>query len=267
MKLSMMSYTMSRQPGFDLVRMFKLSQELKLQGVDLTDLYSRKPAELRHMAEDHGIPVVAHTFGADLNQKDAKAQQEAVDKARHSLDAAAELGAPVAMLVTPGKNGEPRDEARKRWIAGLRAVARHAGSCGVVLTVENFPGKFSSFVTAADFLEAQKEVPGLKLTFDSGNAAGGEDPVESFRQCAKHVVHSHFKDWIRSDSGGCEMLNGETWRAELIGKGVVNHAGVISAMREAKYKGFINIEYEGNEIKADEAVRRAAAYLRDLGCE
>jgi sugar phosphate isomerase/epimerase len=137
----------------------------------------------------------------------------------------------------------------------------------VVLTIENFPGCASAFVTAADFHAAKRRVPGLKLTFDSGNAAGGEDPVASFRACAADIVHVHLKDWTVRDTpaeGYVPMLNGKHFRPALIGEGDMPTAAVWQAMREAGYRGFVNIEYEGNQIPAAEAMRRAVDYLRDL---
>ena len=35
-------------------------------------------------------------------------------------------------------------------------------------------------------------------------------------------------------------------------------------MKEYGYKGFINIEYEGDDIKADKATQMAVDYLRAL---
>ena len=133
--------------------------------------------------------------------------------------------------------------------------------------MENFPGKHSAFVTAADFFEAQKEIPQLRLTFDNGNAASGEDPVESFNQCRDFVVHAHFKDWdIRSTPAeGCrQMLDGSYYRPALIGKGNVNTIGCWKAMKQSGYNGYINIEYEENDVSADKAIAKVTAFLRSL---
>jgi sugar phosphate isomerase/epimerase len=113
-----------------------------------------------------------------------------------------------------------------------------------------------------------REVPGLKVTYDNGNAAGGEDPAESFRKCAAHVAHAHFKDWDIRDTladGYRAMLDGRYGKAALIGEGSVNQKACLAAMRAAGYQGCINLEYEGNVYTPAEACRRAAAYLRGLG--
>ena len=268
MKLAMMSYTMTRQEGFNAKEMFKLTCELKLQGMDIVGLHGRPAKEWKKMADDYGIPVIAHTFSADLNTSDPILREKGIDEIKRGLENAAILGAPVIMVVTPGKKGEDRSDARKRWIIGLKKAIEHAKKVGITLTVENFPGAYSPFVIADDFLEAVAEIPELRLTFDSGNTAGGENPADSFRKCNRYVVHAHFKDWIRSEKEhGCLMLNGEYWQGELIGRGIINHSEVINQMQKAGYAGYIDIEYEGNSIPAKDAVRIAADYLRELGCK
>jgi len=267
MKLSMMSYTMARQPEhFDLEEMLKLTRELDLDGIDFVGLHDKTAKELRKMADDHGVPVICHTFSADFDHEDDAARKSAVEGSKQSIDDAVELGAPVVMIPTGGKAGEDRNAARRRWIRGLKELQPFAREAGVVLTVENFPGAESPFVIAADMLEAVREVPEFKITFDNGNAAGGEDPAESFARCAEHVVHAHFKDWtIVGQNEGTRMLDGRWYKPALIGEGIVDHKSCLAAMQAAGYDGHIDIEYEGNDYKPADAVRRAVDYLRELG--
>lgn len=269
MKLSMMSYTWSRQPQhFDLLKMLKQTQELGMAGIDLVGLHDRKAKELRQMVDDHGVPVVCHTFFADLNFPDASGRQAGCDAAKRSIEDAVILGAPVVMIPTPGKAGVDRHVGRRNWIAGLQALQPFAAQAGVVLTVENFPGADSPFVVADDVLEAVRTVPGVKVTYDNGNAASGEEPAESFRRCAVHVAHAHFKDWDIRDTpaeGYRLQLDGRYGKPALIGEGALNQKACLAAMRAAGYAGCINIEYEGNDYTPAEACRRAAAYLRGLG--
>ncbi len=268
MKLSMMSYTMARQPEhFSLESMLALTRDLKMDGIDFVTLHDTPAGELRKMAGDYGIPVVCHTFLAPFTDADPQVRAEALDDAKRGIAAAVELGAAVVMIPTCPVAGQDRDEARSVWIDGLRQLAPIAADAAVALTVENFPGESSSFVIADDFLQALAEVPSLKLTFDNGNAASGEDPAESFTRCGEHVVHAHFKDWtVRDDpaDGYRRMLDGRYYRPALIGEGCVDHPACVAAMRQAGYDGCINIEYEGNEYLPADAVRKAVDYLRGL---
>lgn len=266
MKLSMMSYTMSRQPEFfDLKEMLKLTEALDLDGIDFVTLHGMTAKELKKISDDHGVTVVAHTFATDLNFPDASGRAEGVDTAKRGIEAAVELEAPLVMIPTPAKEGIDRDVSRYNWIEGLKEVQPFAEDAGLILTVENFPFAGSPFVIADDMLDAVHEVPGLRITYDNGNAAGGEDPAESFKQCAEYVVHAHFKDWEEATAEeGKSMLNGEFWKSALIGEGMIDQKSCMEAMMAADYDGCINIEYEGNKYKPDDAIRKAVTYLRDL---
>lgn len=262
MKLCMMSYTMGRQ-GVGVEDIVSCAVELGLEGIDWVTTYDRTAAELKALSDAAGLTVAAHTFMLPTFPDG----DEWRDAARRGLDDAVVLGAPVVMIPTMSKPDLQRDDFRNCWIDALAEIAPWAREAGVILTVENFPGLSSAFVTSTDFALAKQRVPDLKLTFDNGNAAGGEDPVASFRACAEDVVHIHLKDWTVRDTPADDyrpMLDGRYFRPALIGEGDMPTAACWQAFREAGYEGFINIEYEGNEIPAAEAMRRAVAYLRSL---
>ncbi|MBI2437617.1 MAG: sugar phosphate isomerase/epimerase [Lentisphaerae bacterium] len=266
MKLAIMSYTLARAKDFDLNAMCALANELKLDGVDLVTTYGKKPQELRRMLDQHGLKTVCHTFLADLIFPSTAARQAGVDTIKQGIEAAVILGTDRVMIPTPGKKGVPRDLARSYIIRGLQEALVLARQAGLTLTLENFPGATSPFAISSDLLEAVREVPGLKITFDNGNALiGGEDSAASFERCAPHIIHAHFKDWVLGEHGqGMEGLDGRWYQAALIGEGLVNHQACLQAMRRSGYPGYINIEYEGDRYAPADATRRAAGYLRQL---
>lgn len=274
MKLAVMSYTLSRGVSadqFDIPAMCRLAQELGIDGIDMVSTYGRKAADLRKIVNDHGLKTICHTFMADLNVTDASALTAGLDVVRKGIEDAVVLGTDKVMAVTPGKAGIAREKTRRNFVRGLQQALPWAQAAGITLTVENFPGADSPFVIAADFKAALRDLPELKLTFDSGNVfTGGEDPAESFRQCAKQVVHAHFKDWdVVTDGGRMRGLDGRSYQSALIGEGAMAplHARVLDAMREARYSGYIDMEYEGHKYPADEATRRIARFLRSLAGE
>ena len=169
-------------------------------------------------------------------------------------------------MVVPMPMGftEP-EKNRLVWTDLLKRIAPLAQERNLVLTVENFPGSASPFVTAADFYEVKKVVPSLKLTFDNGNAFTGEDPIESLKRCAADIAHVHLKDWLRSETalgGYRQMRDGFYYKPALIGEGVVDSRATVKALEEVGYDGFVNIEYEGDDVPAHEGVRRVLEYLK-----
>jgi len=271
MKLAMMSYTLARQLGpgekLDIRAMCELTRELDMDAVDLVTTHDNDPHTLRKILDDYGLQVAAYTFYADLNHDSTSARRKGVDQIKRGVETALVLGTTRTMIPTPGKEGFTREQSRANYIAGLSEGLEFANQAGVTLTVENFPGALSPFVTSDDVLQAVRALPGLMLTFDNGNVlTGGEDPAECFLRTRDYVVHAHFKDWtIVEEGAGMKGVDGRSYRPALIGEGIVDHASCIQAMADAGYEGYINIEYEGNDYPAAVAVRKAVNYLSHAG--
>ena len=263
MKLSMMTYTMARQ-GYGVEDFINTAVEQKMDGIDWVTTYGCNPNELKKKCNDVGLPIVCHTFFLSKLLKDEK---NWLDEAKHSIENAVVLGAPVVMIPTCNRNDMERDDFRRFWISALKQVAPLTDDAKLILTIENFPGNKSAFIIADDYFEAKAEIPQLKLTYDNGNAAGGENPVESFKKCAADVVHVHFKDWnIKNEptKGFQQMLDGRYFKSALIGEGDIDTPACFNALRDYGYDGYINLEYEGNKYDGPESVRRMVKYLRSL---
>lgn len=261
MKLCMMSYTMSRQ-GFSVEEIIKTAVKLNMEGIDWVTTYGRNPKELRKISVDAGLELVCYTFFAD---KLMSGESKWLDEIKQSIDDAVSLGVSAIMIPTVVNENIPRDDFRRFWINALKQITPLTEQAGITLTIENYPGKDSAFVTAADFLEAKAQIPQLKLTYDNGNAATGEDPVDSLKLCKDDIVHVHFKDWYiknRPGEGYRKMLNGKYFKPALIGQGDIPTSACLKALEEIGYEGYINIEYEGDNIPADKAIESAVDFLK-----
>jgi len=272
MKFSMMSYTMARGEwgkNPDAVALCRFTRELGLDGVDWVTTYGLDPAEIRKIMDDHGLKTVCHTFGADLNFPDRKEREAGLEAIRKGIEIAVTLGTDKIMLPIGGKEGLTREESRRHVIAGLADAVVLARNAGVTVTVEHFPNRLSPFIVSADVNEAVREVPDLKVTFDSGNVlTGGEDPAAGFENSRGSIVHAHFKDWILSaGSDGLAGADGRRYTPALIGEGILDHRAILQAMKKSDYRGYINIEYEGDLYTPEEATRRALRFLNGIRTE
>jgi len=262
---SMMSYSMRRNRRVDIESMLRLTRELDLAGVDFVTLHGHRAEDLRRRADDHGVRVICYTFHADLNHPDPEGRKPGIEIFRRGIEAAQILGAPLVMLIAPGRADLSPAASRRNWIAGLREALPIAQAAGITLTLENFAGHASPFLVADDMLEAVGALPDLRLTCDFGNAATGEDPVASYRRVAEHVVHVHLKDWtIRSRRlwrrRFRRMRDGRYYRPAVIGEGDLD----LRACLETGYDRCIDVECESRRYPPEEAVRRAVATLRAL---
>jgi sugar phosphate isomerase/epimerase len=254
---------MARVPDFKVDRMLDLAAELEIDGIDWVGTHGHTAEKLKARCDAAGLPVSCYTFFFnDIAQGVLSAN--ARDSFKRELETALILGTSQIMIPTPGC-GVERNTYRQQWISGFSRVMPMVLDTGLSLSVENFPGTDSPFVTAEDFLEAKRKLPELMLTFDSGNCFTGEDPVDSYERCSEDVNHAHFKDYTFSSEptdGYRRMLSGNYYAPALLGEGSIDFTGLLKAMKDADYSGYISIEYGGTEYHPHDAARKAIAYLR-----
>lgn len=268
MQYSMMSYTMARgEWGRDcnIAELCRITVEMGLQGIDWVTTYGATPREVRTAMDDHGLRTICYTFFADINFPEKSDRASGIDDIKRGIDTALILGTDHVMLPFPGKDAFTRQESRENIIDGLRDVMEYAKESGVFVSTEHFSMHNAPFIVSEDVNAAIRELPDLKVTFDSGNVLlGGESPVDGFLRSKDSIIHTHFKDFtaVSGTEGTHPALDGGFYRPALIGEGLVDYPSLLSTMVNAGYNGWVNIEYEGTEYQADEATRKAIRYLK-----
>lgn len=270
MRFSLMTYTFAFQaPGAkpDMLQVCKAAQRLGLDAMDQVRLYDYPAAEIRRMADDHGIQVICYTQPVDLGLPAGAGRQEALEEFRRVLDIALVLGAPRVMVPIKGVADLDRLTVRANAIEALKTALPLARAAGLNLLLEHFANPAGPFVRAQELDLAIKAVPGLKVAFDCGNCfTGGDDPVEAYQLHLPDIDFVHFKDWtISPDSGpGLRGLSGKRHKGALIGEGVINFPALVKAMKNSGYQGHVNLEYEDRKYSPEEGCRRAMDYLRQI---
>jgi inosose dehydratase len=255
----LMSYAFGRQ-GLGVADMLATATDLGLRWIEWDTTHGVPADELRRMSDDHGLRVACHAFylpgmehGGDWR-----------DEARRGLDAAAALGAPVAMIPTMWAGAEDRLAFRARWIAALAELVPLAAARGIRLTIEHFPGLDSAFITADDALAAAAGAPGVGLTFDCGHVAGAGQTTAVLARCAGMIAHVHLSDRACrpvAEAGWSAQPDGRYYRGTPIGAGDIDLAGMVAGLLAAGYAGPVSIEYEGPaDIRT--VLREAVPWLR-----
>lgn len=266
MKLSLLTYTLSRKISFPVETPFELCQEAEIEGINWLGTYGNDPKLINKISSDTGIPTVCYTFTESALPFPDRLQEASENIKRH-IENAVIMQAPQMMLCTPGTDRD-RLEYRKMWAEGIGNIHSLFEDANITLTIEHFPGPRTPMATSEDFHFFKSVVPGLKLTFDSGNAyCGGEDPVESYEKCVSDIVHVHFKDYARSEHekpGYQKMLSGAYYESALTGEGGIDFISLARCMLDNEYDGYIDLEYEGDKYPPIEAVKRMATYIREL---
>ncbi|HOV21484.1 MAG TPA: sugar phosphate isomerase/epimerase family protein [bacterium] len=267
MKYSMMSYTMAggkwgENP--DIEYLCKLTRNLGLDGIEWVGLYGRRADEVKEIMDDYGLKTVCYTFFVDINFKDENLRRHGIEQIKRGIEESKVLATDKIMLPIGGKDEYSRDESRENVIKGLEEVIGLADNYGISITVEQFPDIRGPFLNSEDMKKIIKEIPQVKVTFDSGNVIlGGEEPSESFLKMKEYVIHTHFKDWEISNDGK-EGLDGKKYIPALIGEGIIDYKKLVKTMEKENYLSYVSIEYEGYKYDREEAIIKALNFLKNI---
>ena len=270
MRLAMMSACVLPTQGqreADVAGLCAFSREIGLDAIDFITDHGVAPATLRKVTDDYGLIVCAYTFFAPINFPTPQERQPGLDEVKRGIEAAVTLGTDKVMIPPAGRDDLSRAESRRNLITGLNEALPIAWDAGVTLTIEDFGMGNSPFVTSSDLLAAVEGAPGLKLTFDNGNCfSGGEDPVAAWRRVKDYTVHVHFKSFHLAErpEEGFLALDGRHYASAVIGRGLVDNAAGIAALKEDDYEGYIDLEAWEAGVEPREAVRLSAEYLTAL---
>ena len=179
---------------------------------------------------------------------------------RHTIDAlemAGKLGAP-SITTEPGGplgQGMARDEAVDLFVEGLSEALCRAEEVGVRLLVEPEPGLLIE--RADQFLDLAERVDSsaLGLNFDIGHFYCVSEPLpEAVEHLRAFVDHYHIED-----------ISANRAHEHLIpGQGAIDFAGVLHAIHNTGYDGWITVELYPYLEDPDGAGRQAREYLLPL---
>lgn len=224
--------------------------ELGLDGVELTAYYFPTMEEgflnrLKRTAFTHGLAISGVAVGNNFCLPEEERRREQVGLVKRWIDVAFRLGAPCLRVFAGRVSEGYGEEDALRWtVESLRECARYAEERGILLALENHGGITE---TSEQILRILREVGSdwLRVTLDTGNYK--VDPYEEIRRTAPYAVNVHAKTF--------ESLSEESLRRE--------YSRILEILREADYKGYLSIEYEGIEDPL-KAVPRFAALLKNL---
>jgi sugar phosphate isomerase/epimerase len=152
----------------------------------------------------------------------------------------------------------PRAES-KRWVDA-------AGERGIILVVHPHvapPGTPDAVETREQLLRYLDERPGMFACPDTGHLAlCGSDPVQTIRDLGERCRYLHLKD-IVPDRVGKKHAPGPKF-CEL-GTGALDLPGVIKALEDIRYDGWIMVERDSREPDYVASARRMREVVRRFG--
>lgn len=270
MKFAFSSNAFRRHSLFDTIR---LLSDIGYQGIEImadvphaypNHLSEGEIREVRNALDDLGLEISninafmhhadGDTYHPSWIERDPVLRQKRVDYTLRCIDLATKLGAHT-LSTEPGGPllGMMPKEGLRLFMEGLMAVVEHARATGVRILIEPEPDlliensrQFLSF-----FRELDPVVFGLNC--DIGHFyCVGEDPVQIVQELKPVIHHFHLED-IAASRKHFHLMPGE---------GAIDLPRVLEAISEIGYQGFVTIELYTYEEQAEEAARRAYAFLR-----
>ena len=239
----------------DLFGFVNLAADLGLDAVEPTSYYfpENVSADYLHRLKQHafllGLDISGTAVMNDFCLPPGPETDKELDHVRTWIDHAAELDAPTLRLLSGNwLQGTPESRAgASGWSQRIDSLLPHAVEKGVTLALENHGGGVT--VTAEQLLRLVRQVkgPNFGVNLDTGNFHG-KDPYAEIAEAAPYAVNVQVKTEIRRMGRSKEP-------ADL--------ARVIGILREARYSGYVVLEYNAPEDPKT-AVPRYVKTLRSL---
>lgn len=270
----------------------KSVQELGLKNIEiwgakphfLVDIQS--PDYLRTTAkkiQDAGLNVICfcpeqNNYPVNISASETSLRRWSIEHMKHSIEAAALLGAPTVLLCPGNGTMDEQPEAiRDRFAVSARELSQTAADNGVILALETQAQTDALFMNTA---QQQREVldmvshPNFKMMLDTVQLAQFDTSVaEDMRIIGtENVQHVHMGNTVlREKTVGEKRLPG----IYSLGRSVCGHIGFregnlplmqnLKELAEANYQHFVTIEIcqKAYWMEADRFAKEALELIQD----
>ena len=266
--VSTYSYWQFREEKPSIESVIDKAAALGLEGVDI--LHRQMENEdnaymqrLKKRAFEAGIDLISLSIHQDFVWPDAADRQKHIDHTLNCIELAYKMGIPCIRLnsgrwktiqsfddlmaargVEPIIEGYTEDDGFNWCIDSIEKCLPKAQECGVILALENHWGLTSS---PEGMLRIKNAIDNEWLQFlaDTGNFL--EDPYDKLEKIAPQTSFVQAKTYY----GG-----GKWYTLDL------DYERIIRIFKNAGYKGYISIEFEGEE-EPETGMAKSVAMLRD----
>jgi len=254
-KLSLAAYSYRQfltgdKPQMDLFDFVNLAADMGLDAVEPTSYYFPKDVDseylhrLKHQAFLLGLDISGTAVGNNFCLPPGPGRDEQLKLVRTWVDHAADLNAPVIRIFAGNvPKGDDEAEAIARAIEGMKESLAYAATKGVILALENHGGITA---TPDQILKLVKAVdaPNFGVNLDTGNFHT-EDPYADLAKLAPYAVNVQIKTEMKRPGKPSED-------ADL--------ARLVDLLREARYSGYVVLEYEAEE----EPIKAIPRHIKEL---
>lgn len=258
----------AKQIGFDAMEFIDLPVP---EGEDIMEFAAKVAAR----AKEYDVKIVQYSPHADFllgSNKDPWAEAERIKK---QIDVAVVLGAFGVRHDHAWRFEDPRrqdyTDALKVIVDPIRSVADYGASKGVRTMSENHGRMFQNGHVMLDLLRAVNHENYGFLVDIGNNITTDDEPLKGVALMAPFCMHVHAKDFLTRPghfpapgAGWGMSKHGNYYRGTIFGQGVLNMPQTFRILTEAKYDGYVSLEFEGveyNFFAVETAYKNMMQYL------
>ena len=205
------------------------------------------------LLRDSGLEIVSLCRGGFFPSTDASKRKAALDDNRKAIEEAAELGAPLIVLVCGSNPHQPLEESRKQIQEGIQSVLPEAIAAGVKLAIEPLHPMYADTRSAVNTLE-QANTMASEINSSSVGVAVDVyhlwwDPhlEQEIKRCGKnnHLFAFHICDWN-------VPTNDFLLDRGLMGDGCIPVKKIRSWVEETGFTGYYEVEIFSNKFWSED---------------
>ena len=204
--------------------------------------------ETGRMIREHGLEIVSLCRGGFFPGKELSRRKAAIEDNRKAIDEAAELGAPLIVLVCGSDPSQSLDDSRKQIREGIEAILPNAAAAGIRLAIEPLHPMYADSRSAINTLSLANDMASSINSKWVGIAVDVYhlwwDPLleQEIKRCGQngHLFAFHICDWK------VPTLDFLFDRC-IMGEGCIPVNQIRSWIETTGFKGFYEVEIFSNK--------------------
>lgn len=216
----------------------------------------RRPGAVASLIRDHGLSVVSLCRGGFFPSASAAERAKAIDDNRRCVDEAAELGAPLIVLVCGSAPDQTLEVSRSQIAEGIAAVLPHAAAARVRLAVEPLHPMYAGDRSAVNTMSQAREIcrglasPWVGIALDVYHTWWDERLEDEIEACGREgtLFAFHICDWRVPTTDFLEDRG-------IMGEGCIPIRRIRGWVERAGFRGFHEVEIFSRRLWAGDQQR------------
>lgn len=270
-------HSMVKRGEMDMVSFIDYAFTTGVEGVELVSFFWKdKEKEIPliiNALKRNNLQLCCYSINNDFAKPSIEEREAMITHVKNEIDTAIRLGTKIVRVFSSDYgNGENYNQAKVWIVEGLKKAAQYAKTKGIIICLENhgyYAGTSDQIIEIFSLVNEEN----LKLTLDIGNfILVDEDPKEAIEKLKDKAVHVHLKDSheVGEDyqKKAYTSNSGRRIIAAVLGTGIVDVKHAIRTLKSVNYKGFLSVEYDGNEENTkpsvEEGILNLKKYLKEI---